>query len=591
MADERTDRPPISSSRLSAAEVSRHTFATVRRGFEPNEVRAYLEQIARELQLWEQRDEQLREQVATAQEAAKHPVLDEATLTTALGQQSALVLRNAHDEAARIMGRAEADAQSLLHDAHEQVRDLQVEAESGAAGRVAEAELAAGTVEQQTRAQAEELLTSAAAEAEEQVAQARRNAEELVERARAQGRSVLVKVQEARREVLADLAQRRRALHLQIEQFRAARDELAATVMGVRDAVDTIVSDLAQADDRARAAATAVADAGAEEDSVAEDHDAAPALDTEVLVEIETGDEGPRAPQTDPRGPATAAAAAEAGGEDGDAEIGEPGSSVDQLFARIRATQGTPEGMEATSPPESDESDEPVEAGEPRAARSLDDVLLDQRATSLDSIVATLARRLKRSLQDDQNRMLDRLRSDAKGVAGAELPLPGERQRQAYVEAATPQLEEAFTAGVAFARQASGSSAPAPGVDHAAVGGLADELAAEVVATLRRRLGGGEGAGEEPIERVRGAYREWRGERIERLVGDVSLGAFSQGVLRGTGEGAAVRWLLAGHEGGCADCEDNSLSDPVAPGSEFPTGHHHPPVHAGCRCLVAPVTP
>jgi hypothetical protein len=126
-------------------------------------------------------------------------------------------------------------------------------------------------------------------------------------------------------------------------------------------------------------------------------------------------------------------------------------------------------------------------------------------------------------------------------------------------------------------------------VDHAPVGALADELAAEVVATLRRRLGGSEDAQEDPVERVRAAYREWRGERIERLVGDVSLGAFSQGVLSGTGDGVTVRWLLAGRDGGCADCDDNSLADPVVPGAEFPTGHRHPPVHAGCRCLVAPV--
>jgi DivIVA domain-containing protein len=572
MPDERPDRPPISSSRLSATDIARHTFATVRRGFEPNEVRAYLELVARELQQWEQRDEQLREQVAAAEEAARHPVLDEATLTAALGQQSALVLRNAHDEAARIMGRAEADAQSLLHDAQEQARDLRVDAESTAAGRIAEAELAAGTVEQEARARAEEVVSEAQAEADAQQAQIRAEGEELLERARAQGRNVLMKVQEARREVLADLAQRRRALHLQIEQFRAARDELAATVLGVRDSVDTIVTDLAQAEDRARAAASAATTG--EEAAVEVDDE----LDAEALVGVAEGGEAPPADEQ----PAPPADTATAEGEEADA-----GSSVDELFARIRASQ-KPEPDDAGPATEDDVEDEVEDEDEADAAGA--SPLVARRAAALDPIVATLSRRLKRSLQDDQNRLLDRLRSDAKGTSAAELPLPGERQRQAYVEAATPQLEAAFAAGLAFAREVAPSAAPAT-TDTAPVSAMADELAAEVVATLRRRLGSGEDAGEDPIERVRAAYREWRGERIERLVGDVALGAFSQGVLTGTGEGVSVRWLLAGGDGGCADCDDNSLADPVRPGSEFPTGHRHPPVHAGCRCLVTPVGP
>ena len=45
-----------------------------------------------------------------------------------------------------------------------------------------------------------------------------------------EGRDMLEQAQEARRRVLADMAQRRQALHIQIEQFRAARDQLAATV-------------------------------------------------------------------------------------------------------------------------------------------------------------------------------------------------------------------------------------------------------------------------------------------------------------------------------------------------------------------------
>ena len=93
----------------------------------------------------------------------------------------------------------------------------------------------------------------------EPVDAARIEGDEVLARSREQGRALVERAQLARREVLADLAQRRRELHMQIEQLRAARDELTAIVRGVRGSVDGIVADLVRADDDARAAAAAVA--------------------------------------------------------------------------------------------------------------------------------------------------------------------------------------------------------------------------------------------------------------------------------------------------------------------------------------------
>jgi hypothetical protein len=119
---------------------------------------------------------------------------------------------------------------------------------------------------------------------------------------------------------------------------------------------------------------------------------------------------------------------------------------------------------------------------------------------------------------------------------------------------------------------------------------MARELSSTVVSQLRRRLesSDGEGSGDDAADRVGVAYREWRGERIERLVGDAAIGAFSAGVLSATAPGAGVRWLPTNGESACPDCDDNSLAGAVKPGAEFPTGHAHPPAHAGCRCLVTP---
>ena len=91
-------------------------------------------------------------------------------------------------------------------------------------------------------------------------------------------------------------------------------------------------------------------------------------------------------------------------------------------------------------------------------------------------------------------------------------------------------------------------------------------------------------------ERVGAAFREWKGARLERLAGDQAVAAFGLATLAVSSAGTTLRWVV--DDGGveCPDCDDNALAGPTPSGEAFPTGHVHPPAHAGCRCLVAPAT-
>ena len=53
-------RPPISSSRIATGDIAQHSFAVVRRGFDTDEVRSYLQSVARNLEALEAREEELR---------------------------------------------------------------------------------------------------------------------------------------------------------------------------------------------------------------------------------------------------------------------------------------------------------------------------------------------------------------------------------------------------------------------------------------------------------------------------------------------------------------------------------------------------
>jgi hypothetical protein len=548
---------------------------------------AYLEELAAELAAWEEREEQLLAELAEAEDRAANPKIDDNRLTSALGQKSAEVLRHAHDEAARLVAAAEESAAAVVRDAQQQATDVQVSAESTAAERIAQAELSAGSVHEEAQADVAAILE-----------RARIDGNSLLDRARERGRLMIEQAQETRRRMLTETAQRRRVLLIQIEQLRAARDQLARTVIGVRGTVDDIVSGLARADDDARAAAAAVAERVAEVE--AQEVEGLEPPTTEALA-------APADPVTEQvpvttNGTQSAAEAAEEADESEEsASATSEDSRVEELFARIREGRvGEPptddNGPESTLEREDADGDPEV----PQAAVASDrdpevERLLTERDDLLDPIVARMARRLKRAMQDDQNLLLHRLRNDSGGYR-QELLGSEDEQRRSLVEASVDFLGDAFDAGEAFARKQLGTEADtladATEINRSAVGSGAQELADTVVTLLRRRLleEDAEGPGpteEEAAELISAAYREWRGERIERLVGDHVVGAFSSGVRAAAGK-TALRWIASGAEEGCADCDDNALAEPVSEGDRFPTGHLYPPAHTGCRCLVVP---
>lgn len=624
-----------------------------------------MELVARELHSWEELEAQFRRELQEAERRAANPVLDESTLTAALGQKTAQLLRKAHEEAARLVAEAEQRSAAMLRETQERVTEATVQAEASGAERVAEAELVAATVHQQAEADAEQILESA-----------RRDGEAVVARARDHGRQMVEEAQGARKRVLNDMTQRRRQVHVQIEQLRAARDQLAAAVMAVRDKFDQITSELSGADDDARQAAAAAGQRMAPEgpDQALElgeppDFLMAETLSTdEELVEEPSGEEGdteseqlaagsepaeasgaPPVVETEARpaeqpdgggqrsepaqgaddagaspaskeGEGEAAEAVEtedAGGEppSGAASAPEGPSSIDdrsleELFARIRASQD-PSAREGQKQPtatakahqaevdvavleeEEERLDQEAQVETVPAEHGGDKALLSGRDELLAPVQSKLTRRLKRTLQDEQNRLLDELRGRSGKWSDDLLPTEADHHHE-VMEATVGLLAEAADAGRGFARSLRGDTAEGMGRSPANdVRPVADDLASTVVALLRRRLPGGrEGPSPDDVddaaEAVGAAFRDWRGSRVERLVGDYTLQAFSLGILGAAGSGADVRWVVGGDGSPCADCEDNSLAGTVPAGEDFPTGHPCPPAHAGCRCLLVP---
>ena len=167
-------------------------------------------------------------------------------------------------------------------------------------------------------------------------------------------------------------------------------------------------------------------------------------------------------------------------------------------------------------------------------------------------------------------------------LSGEELLGPEDVHLSTFTTAAQGHMAEAFAAGSVFGGAAEGSIPPGADAEQAAAG-----LSRTIVTKLRQRLLEGTDGGEGASEQVGAAFREWRGERIERLVGDFAVQAFSAGVAAAVSPDGRVRWVLTSSDG-CSDCDDNALAGTVPLTEGFPTGHAYPPAHSGCRCLVAP---
>lgn len=312
--------------------------------------------------------------------------------------------------------------------------------------------------------------------------------------------------------------------------------------------------------------------------------------------------------ETEPEAPEVA----EAAPEEHDSETDEPVETprvVDDLFARLRSevpeveieVEGAADVGESPvedhdAVEELGETDEPVESLAVEDAPVDDDpaddpddpdeVMLERRDRAIGDLESKLARALKRALADDENDKLDLIRRrPTKGVATEVLPST-EVHCEAFVETATEPLVAALVAGRGFVPASEGHDAP--DVSAEAVEDLALELADTLLSPIRERVSElTEGSTDDALDGVRACYRRWRGT-LGELASQYVHAAFNRGVYQAVPDGSPVRWVVDPGAGPCPDGEDDALEGPIAKGSEFPTGHLHPPAHPGCRCLLVP---
>ncbi len=560
------DRRTVSTTRLSSNELTRVTFTTLRKGgVDPNEVRLHLEAAAREMGHLESRVRELQDQLSEAHHLAEHPTFDEATLTNALGTQSASILRLAHEEAGRVTAEAQERSAAVFAEAQQRASSHLMEAQERSTALITEAENTGNQIDHDSRLAAERLIDSAKV-----------NGEALIDRAREQGRAIVEQANEARRTVLNDLAVKRKALHMQIDQLRAARDTLGTFVSELREKVDDILTGINGSDEAARSAAlealrahAAVPEPTDEELLAGTPLREVPAATLEAPIDS-TPEINRRTDAVPPPAPARST-----GPHEGESLLEDDPSGTDvvnEIFARLRKATLEERGATAVAPKKAAPAKPETPVG----------TLFRHRDDTLDEALSVLTRRVKRVLQDDQNIMLERIRH-VKAMITDELE-DEMVQRNRYAEAASEGLVLAAQAGVQFARDEGGLSETT--VEPSLLDDVAADLAVTIVLALRKRILS-ESAGD-ATDRVNAAYREWRGARVERLCTDAARRAFHLGVVTAS-KGRSIRFFATPNDAPCDLCAHDADSGERLAGENFPSGSQYPPLHAGCACTVIPV--
>jgi DivIVA domain-containing protein len=265
-------------------------------------------------------------------------------------------------------------------------------------------------------------------------------------------------------------------------------------------------------------------------------------------------------------------------------------TDVGGIFERLRHAQETVTEADPQATPDG-------EADNDLGVEPVDDVsptVFSRRDEALVPLIVGAARKLKRVLADEQNGVLDALRSNVT-VTSVDALLPSTDDHAApYLAALDDDMILAAVAGAGEVGVADTVALHKTLRKSKATAGARDVVRASLAESLRHRLarcvsdGGGDNA--DVTRRVRAVYREWKTQHIDDQLDDVFRSAYAGGLTAMIEPGTSVIWSVDPNSTGCADCEDNSLAGAITVGSAFPTGHLAAPAHPGCRCLTLPAS-
>ena len=556
---------------LTPEEIQSREFLVSLRGYDRDEVHAFLGRVAEQLAQTEARATQLQQRLDRLK-AQQPSVAATAEPAPAAAQQAA------SPEPSAMFAEIGKETQRILEAAQEAGQQIQRKAR-----QEADRDL------QSARGQAAKLI----AEGERRREHVERIVSELEQRRAAmsvQLRGINRTIEQTLKELgpsSGDSATVREAIGAQVSggttsaPAAAAQEELADE--GEAEPPDTPAVQPAAGGD--------AADSASSDAPVTDEPPAAPAPQASEDNEPAAAPSKPALGPDEGAEPAAGAPAEPAAGDESTtATEAEPAPSEPAPAAAAPAPTASPAPAAASEPAIT--APAPATATAPDAAGGRNDPQ-GLRASALSPLHPTLVRKVKRELQEIQNIALDKVRR-ARGEGDADAFLPTDEDTSGLAEGSTELLEQAWRAGVSSAGVLADRDLDEPGdapdLGQEFLRDASDRVRSGLSSTLRMGLGANDGA-QGLSDRIGAAFAEFKGAQAEELAATHLIRAYEQGLLAAWSAGGidARRWVM-GREPRCpeARCRTNDQGGDVPVGESFPSGHDVPPVHVGCTCTTIP---
>jgi DivIVA domain-containing protein len=266
-----------------------------------------------------------------------------------------------------------------------------------------------------------------------------------------------------------------------------------------------------------------------------------------------------------------------------------PSNPIDDLFARLRR-------VEEETPPESAapvetadrlvEAPEPALSAPPQPRPDRPGSLFDLRDRSLLPVTNRILRAVKRELTEAQNIALEELRVE-EGNWEPDAATLAERLVDSIGELLVDSYAGGWSAAAEITETELVPNGNRQGDPAEWTRGLADALTAAVSEALAESHRDGRGPRQAAASLSR-VYRSWRTDQSERRVRDIAGGAYHRGLIDGFGAAGvtAIRWVVAGR--GCTVCREAAEAGPVLLGAVFEDSVTEPPAHHDCGCTLTP---
>jgi cell division septum initiation protein DivIVA len=615
-----------------------------RRGFDQGEVRDFLRMVAAELARLQERERFLESEMRSMQTRGFSGPgrLDEETVTTLLGEEAARVLTAARDASTQIRERAEEAATRLVKDAAEDAARLResaaTEAQRVHETALADAEAELNLAKQQGRdmvMEAREYREKVLGELSKRRDAARAQIEQLLhgrdrlmnafERARIATDDVINGLTEAHDEpeFIVDLSPTTGPIpvinpnHPSVNQGPTIYDvveagdleteypEVIVEVVEEPTEAELIslemeqaaeeVADLEVVDVLEAAELFEVAPVEVVEEIIIEDVAVEEVIVDDVIVE-----DAPVEIQ-----PVEEVAEIEVVEEQPTNVVslfgrGRKADPAEDIFAKLR--EATPEAVVEKVA----KAEKPAKAAKPVQADVVETPVVEEvptielptpqperfalRAEAISPIVGQMSRKLKRVLADEQNNVMEHLKGKRTSLEMDAILGTVVEHAARY---ATVIAEDSMAAASAGVKSMTGARSSSKRVTQKGIGNstqavLITGLVAQFREDARIAIGEAEGNREVLSDLMRDIYRKWKMSGIDAHVDDIACDAFVRGSYLSLEPNTPIFWMTDPNGEPCSDCADNALGGVVKKGEEFPTGHQHPLVHVGCRCLVCP---